>query len=256
MQYDLNLTPNGGQQIDAVGHFIKYKIGIGPIRVKTNTGAQVDLMPGQGIRASKPFGSITVTDRSGNSNMGILIAGDYEFQDDSIAGAVSIIDGGKSSTLAGNCFIGTVQSGTTSYYGFVSLGNPDGSGKNLVLESVTYSAEVAGPVYMSLGNSRGAFATVINDSTYSGNYINSQRTTNKANTKNSGVQGNVALLRGMYMTTNLFLSPFFRARALVGTPFTMKLAEPIIIQPGNELCIFTNTSNEVGATIEWREDGI
>jgi hypothetical protein len=130
MQYDFTLNANGGGQVEATGEYVKYKSGLGAIRVKFSTGGYVDLTPGQGIRVQKRFNSINITDRSGNANQGVLVVGDVEFQDDTIVGVVSIVDGAKNSTLSKNCFLGNTACGALAgNYSMVNLINPVGNTK-------------------------------------------------------------------------------------------------------------------------------
>ncbi|MCL6484930.1 MAG: hypothetical protein I4O49_12305, partial [Janthinobacterium lividum] len=103
MQYDFNLSPGGAQNLDVKGRFFKYRSGTGAIRVRASKGGYVDLLPGQGVRGFD-FESLTVADRSGANNVGVLIVGDFDFQDDRIAGTVDVVDGGRTRTLAGIAF--------------------------------------------------------------------------------------------------------------------------------------------------------
>lgn len=91
MQYDLNLAANGSQRLEVNGQFFKYTSGAGKIRVTTNKGAVIDLVQGQGVWGES-FSALTVQDRSGSANPGVLLAGSYDFRDDNvnIGGAVQI----------------------------------------------------------------------------------------------------------------------------------------------------------------------
>jgi hypothetical protein len=84
MQYDLNLNANGSQRLEVAGRFFKYTNGAGKIRVTTNKGAVIDLTVGQGVWGEE-FQSLTVLDRSGATNNGVLLAGSYDFRDDTVA---------------------------------------------------------------------------------------------------------------------------------------------------------------------------
>jgi hypothetical protein len=89
MQYDLNLAPGAAQRIEASGRFFKYVSGQGKIRVTTSSGGQIDLMPGQGVWGVD-FNGLSVQDRTGTGNVGVLVAGAFEFRDDTVNGAVSV----------------------------------------------------------------------------------------------------------------------------------------------------------------------
>jgi hypothetical protein len=91
MQYDLNLLPNGSQRLEVSGRFFKYVSGAGKIRVTTSKGAVIDLIVGQGVWGEE-FSSLVVQDRSGAANVGVLLAGNYDFRDDTVAinGAINV----------------------------------------------------------------------------------------------------------------------------------------------------------------------
>lgn len=110
MQYDFNLPAGGAYQIDVKGRFFKYRSGTGAIRVRASKGGYVDLLPGQGVW-SLDYDSLTVQDRSGAQNVGVIVAGDFDFRDDRITGTVEVIDGGKRRTVAGQAFSGKIFAG-------------------------------------------------------------------------------------------------------------------------------------------------
>jgi hypothetical protein len=83
MQFDINLGANKSQHLDVSGTFLKYKSGTGPIRVRLNGGGYIDLVPGQGVSNVK-FDNVDVQDRSGLTNTGTILAGNYDFRDDNV----------------------------------------------------------------------------------------------------------------------------------------------------------------------------
>lgn len=239
MQYDFSLVAGGGQDMAAVGSYIKYKEGLGPIRVRMSTGGYVDLTPGQGIRMNKPFTGFNITDRSGSVNVGVILAGDYEFQDDSINGAVSIIDGGKQNTLTQRCFMGTCESGGVSaQYNYVTLVNDAASGKNVIVESVLFSVTAPQTVYLTLTNAGvGATGSAFNKA------------------------GNLAPVASAKMgpgsTANLLLigDIMMKFALAANTPYSFKFAEPVIIVPNRSLSIVAGSGGAViNGGFEFRED--
>jgi hypothetical protein len=91
MQYDLNMVPNGSQRVEVSGRFFKYTSGAGKIRVTTNKGAVIDLTVGQGVWGEE-YSSLVVQDRSGAGIVGTILAGNYDFRDDTVAlsGSVNV----------------------------------------------------------------------------------------------------------------------------------------------------------------------
>ncbi|MYM67290.1 hypothetical protein GTP45_10655 [Pseudoduganella sp. FT55W] len=242
MQYDFSLNANGGQNIDATGAYVKYKSGLGAIRVKFSTGGYVDLTPGQGIRLKKQeFNSLNLTDKSGNANQGVLVIGDVEFQDDTIVGVVSIVDGGKNNTLSQSCFLGNTTTGTVaSNYNLACLINDSSSGKNVIVESVSIALNSAAAVsFHRVGISPAA--------------------NNHAQNKYAKIAGEVASKAFIEsnITTDLnALNVAVRREYIAGNqPRDFKPAEPLIIPPGMALVIANNTL-AAGMSVNWefRED--
>lgn len=239
MQYDFTLVPFGGQDVSAIGQYIKYKSGLGAIRVRMSQGGFVDLTPGQGIRLPKEFTAFNITDRSGNANAGVILAGDYEFQDDSINGAVSIIDGGKQSTLARNCFMGACESGVVAAaYNYVTLVNDAASGKNVVVESVLISTTTASTVYLTLTNS--GVGAAVNAFNKAGNLAPVALAKMGA-----GSTGNIALIGDVMMNLDI----------AGRSPYVVKFAEPVIIVPGRSLSVVSGgNGTQIKGCFEFRED--
>lgn len=140
-------------QIEVKGRFFKYRSGIGAIRVRASGGGYVDLLPGQGVR-NVAFDSLTVQDRSGLQNVGVIVAGDFDFQDDRISGTVDVVDGGRARTIGGVAFMGYANAGSAAgQYSTSQLWNPPGSGVRLVVEQVSISSNGVGDsVVISGGN--------------------------------------------------------------------------------------------------------
>lgn len=140
MQHDFTLAANGTQTIDVAGRFFKYKSGTGKIRVRATKGGYIDLEPGQGVE-NEEFTSLTISDRTGLPNSGVILAGNFNFRDETISGTVNVVDNGKSRVLAGICYIsGPGVGAVVSQYGYVQLWNPVGSVKNLIVEQIFVSS--------------------------------------------------------------------------------------------------------------------
>jgi hypothetical protein len=143
MQYDFSLAGSASVVRDVKGKFFKYKSGAGLIRVGLSTGQYVDLLPGQGIWGVD-FTWLTITDKSGVANAGVVLAGEFDFHDDRIAGDVSIIDNSKSKVLSGVEFIRyrSTPAGAGTY-SIVQLFNPTGSGKNIAIRQMQICSDTA-----------------------------------------------------------------------------------------------------------------
>lgn len=141
--YDFTLTSGGMQSLPVVGDFFKVISATGSINVIADTGASLDLMPGQGLREFS-FNTLTIADKSGAANTGTILVGFSGMIDDRITGEVSIIDGGRALTLANAAFMKSSQvTGVAGNYSGAQLWNPVGSGVEVELFIVRVSSGTA-----------------------------------------------------------------------------------------------------------------
>lgn len=145
MQFDFNIPPNQSTHLAVAGIFFKYKSGTGTLRVRLDGGGYIDLLPGQGISNVK-FNSIDLQDRTGLQNAGVVLAGMYDFRDDTISGTVTVRDSSADLVLANKAFVGQ---GTVGQSGANLLGlmlyNPAGSGKIVKVRAFRYTAPAGVP---------------------------------------------------------------------------------------------------------------
>ncbi len=235
MQYDFNLQPNESTTLAIAGRFFKYKSGTGLIRIRATGGGYVDLLPGQGVW-NVDFSELTVTDRSGLANAGVLVAGAFDFRDDRIAGSVEVIDGGKNRTAAGGAFT-THLSGAANpgFFSGCQLWNPPGSGKNIIVEQIL-------PVIQSPYG----LQVVITNAIISGG------TAGVTGNKKSG--GGLPVGVGYYTST---AAAALVSNAIFGLTLPIKMSEPFIITPGYGLVFGAPVANAyAGADIEFFEESL
>lgn len=140
MQYDFTLAAGQAQILDVTGTYFTYKGGLGAIRVTPSSGEPIDLLPGQGMSGVN-FTRLTIKDLSGASNLGVLLAGSGQWRDERITGAVEVIDGGRTRTLAGQTFDASgYQGSVAAQFAAVELWNPVGSGKRQVVKRINSSS--------------------------------------------------------------------------------------------------------------------
>lgn len=240
MQYDFQLQAGGGQSIEATGIFIKYKSGLGAIRVTTSNGDYIDLTVGQGIRVSKQFSRIVVNDKSGSINTGVLVVGDVDFHDDSIVGTVQVVDGGKNNTLKGNCFLGAMNPtiATAGHYGFAYLTNPSNSGKTIIFEALSVWTSVGEQWSLHMVPTGNTPTTAYGTN----KLVNGPQSTGILWTfEESSLAGPGTILR--------------KEQLSAGVSRDFKPTEPIILLPGNTIGIGFGTVVGGGwVNLEWRED--
>jgi hypothetical protein len=215
MQYDFTLLAGESKQNEVKGKFIKYKSGLGMIRVRMSKGGYVDLLPGQGVN-NVDYENFIITDKSGAANTGVVLAGNYDFRDDRITGTVDVVDGGKTRTLANIAFQGTTAGNSAAgEYPHAQLWNPPASTKRLIVKQVFMSSTQAQQV-----------ALVFYNVALAGFSANSQ-------SKLANAAASITETRSMSSPTLLgigagFVAPYLAASGNMVVTFT----EPIIVLPG------------------------
>lgn len=240
MQHDFNLPANGSQQIDVTGRFFKYKSGSGLIRLRASRGGYIDLLPGQGVE-NEAFTSLTVQDRTGAPNKGVLLAGDFDFRDERISGSVEVIDGGYARTLAGKAFMGVASHGADpALVTGVQLSNPAGSGRNLIVKRYSMSTAAGGGVHVRINQQ---ILTQVNDT---------------GSAKNPLIADSLAQLRVDKLAG---VASYFNGKKVDQYSLTVNgsafcvLQEPIMIPPGWTLTFHALAANiDMTAAVEWYEE--
>ncbi len=245
MNFPLNLAVNGTASLSQVGNYVYYSTGSAggadqSLKVKTDAGDEYILKPGQGFRLDgRNFNTLLFSNNANAATIvGTVLIADGGFFDNRVAGSVEVIDGGKARTLGGGAFMGGVQGGSTAgQYTHVQIWNPAGSGKNVIVESVTYSSGGNGGIYMrtnaaALGSLLGNGPAKLANGALSAAELRYQTLAAFAG------GGNMLVL-------NLAAGQF--------STFTFK--EPVVLKPGNGfLVIQTIGGNDVNAAFEWYEE--
>jgi hypothetical protein len=238
MQYDFTLLAGEAKQYEVKGRFIKYKSGLGMIRVRMSKGGYVDLLPGQGVN-HVDYENFIITDKSGAGNTGVVLAGDYAFQDDRITGTVDVVDGGKSRTLANTAFQGTTAGlSNAGEYPHAQLWNPVSSTKRLIVKQVFMSSTVQQQVALVFHNAALTSLTAT------------------AQSKLANAASSVAETRSQSSATLLgigagFVAPYLAASGNMVVTFT----EPIILLPGWGLVLRGGVvASQINAAFEFIEE--
>lgn len=242
MQFDFNLEANGSQSIDVAGKFFKYKSGTGVIRVRMTSGGYVDLMPGQGVW-NVEFSSITVQDKTGAANTGIVLAGWFDFRDDRITGTVDVVDGGRTRTLAGQAFMSwaNLGAGAAGLNSVHQLWNPAGSGKNIVIEQIQISSPAGGFAGVAFWNLPITNLVAANGGS--------------GTSKKNGIGTSVGQRRTEHTGVVPYAPNLFSTALAAGVNFDRKFNEPVLLTPGMGLCIFHgSTATEIAVGYEWFEE--
>ena len=243
MQYDFNLAANAAIAMQLSGKFFKYKSGTGPIRVKATKGGYIDLLPGQGVY-DIDFNDLSILDISGAQNKGVILAGYDDFRDDRIAGAVEVIDGERTRTMAGSMFGGAPYCGAVAgQYSNLQLWNPAGSGKNLIVTAMDCGTTASG------GGINVLLATVMLANAFA---------LAPANKKIGGMVSVATLRNENKAAAESFLYGSLRNESTVaGVPFVWNIKGAILVVPGSGLNVYCPTVNFTStANFEWFEEAI
>lgn len=153
-----------------------------------------------------------------------------------VTGIVSVVDGGKTATLAEQAFLGSVgNNGLAANYAFAQLFNPVGSGYRAVVSALRVRVVAAGLVSFGIENTRRPtlVANGVNKLSGAPASLSELRTeTTVANTLSS--------METLYVAANSFI------------PYVFK--EPIVLLPGYGLSVHGALGNDVVASYEWTEE--
>lgn len=236
MQYDFSLAGGATQVMNIRGRFFKYKAGAGPIRVRASAGGYVDLLPGQGVW-NVDYDSLTVQDKSGAANTGVLLAGDFDFHDDRITGTVDVVDGGRTRTFNNTAFcLGTGTNGAAGQYPYVSLWNPAGSGKNVIVEAIIASSGGAGGWSLSGINT---------------DFVTGSQPGRSKKPGGAASSGYVKITSD----PGILGIPYFTLDLAAATPFVYLPKEPFLLTPGNGIAAHgTVLAGNFNCAFEWFEE--
>ena len=151
--YDVTLTAStsSAQLIPAMGGYVKVKSApAGAVKIRLDSGESFLVEEGQGLLL--PDG-VTFRDVTGTNGVAIaqtvlLFIGDSRFEDTRITGVVSVIDGGRSRSLAGQSWLAYASKlSAAAQVPVIQLLNPTANRRG-VAKSILVSLSAAGVVSM------------------------------------------------------------------------------------------------------------
>jgi hypothetical protein len=156
----------------------------------------------------------------------------------SISGVVDVVDGGRTRTLLNQAFIASYSIGVSpaGQYNHHQLWNPNGSGKNVFVESVfMLSSQVNG---ITIGYTQAALATLVKT----------------GNSKKIGGAASQIELRS-FIGAALNPSPLIDFGLDAGVGLTYNLKEPIFVPPGYGLMLGEGQpATDLRTGFEWFEE--
>lgn len=252
-QYTFTIPAGGAFPQQCMGRYFRIQAASGTLKVVgDNFGNMGLLAPGQGLRMrekDQPFQRLTFIDTSGAANNVTVIVADSDFIDNTLLGTVSVVDGVKALVLANTVFMFTVLvSAVAAQVPVIMLLNPAGSGKRLILKSVSYSCDTAGAVIRAgQYNSAAAWPAKL------GNGFS------KLIPAGAGVpQAAVGEIYGTNFAPGGGMARNYESvMGAVNTTMVRTYEQPVVLQPGAGWVIDTNTANSglLGA-LQWQEEAI
>lgn len=243
--YDITIPTNATRQLSCQGKYFRYYSGQAggadaTITIRSGTGGVLCVLkPGQSIKLLESVVDWYLGNYANAATItGFVVVGDGEITDTNIAGSVSVIDGGLARTQVNMAFLGSMLvSAVAAKYSHAQLFNPAASGKNVVVEALSFSSAAAGYFFIAGDNAQRATA--------GWDVFNKQI---------GGVVG-VAVLREETNGVMQFVGPgALQYSVAAGIPQTINFREPVLLVPGKGLnVIFELVNVTITANYEYYE---
>jgi hypothetical protein len=146
--YQFTIPANGMYPLPVNGTMFKVLSSTSTLSVAGDSfGTLGAVLSGQGLRDA-PFQLLQFTDTSGGANLVRVLVADSGFIDDRVSGEVSVIDGGKARTLAGQVCIATGNiSLVAAKNSALGIWLPAGQTRRLIVKRAYVSSPTAQTIY-------------------------------------------------------------------------------------------------------------
>lgn len=248
-QFDITVPSQGAFPVHAAGRYIKYVAGNnggGDTSLVVTPGAaggsRITLQVGQAYRIAdnKPTPDSWVLQNAtgGAPILGKVVIGDGRIDDNSIAGTVQVVDGGKARTLGNTAYgAGGANAPAAGQYGRVQLWNPATNPNRLVVEAVTLFSSATANVGILTSNAKLGVAGSLGQP----KRLDGVQSVAGIATDSTAAPGNAAQIASYGIVANSMQ--------------TLKLNEPVVVPPGYGLMLLANVANsQVQANFEWYEE--
>jgi hypothetical protein len=252
-KFDFTAPATGAPQVVNVpGRYIKYVTGNAGgndagliVTPGGKPGSRILLYPGQAVTLPNDGtagpNAWTLANAVGAATIGgTVVIGNGRIDDNTMSGNVSVVDGGKSRTLAGQAFmIGGFSAPVASQYSRNQMWNPATNPNRVILESISIFATTPGFTAAAVMQNAAIGAT-----------------TNVGGSKLSGAANSVAGLRADSTASSVSGLQMMQLSVQASAEIEIVLKEPIVLLPGWGITFWNTTSQNdgVGAVYEWYEE--
>lgn len=234
--YDFTLPANGSFQLNVEGEYVRIMSSTGTVEIVTETYRIGPIAAGQG-QANTSFKRLTINDKSGVANKGVILIASADFIDQRISGEVFVIDGAKIRSLAGGALTAHMYiSASPGFFSMAQLWNPAGSGKNIIISQM-------------IGSISGGYGLQIKGT----NTILPVPTIQSIGSKNIGGPVGVGVAQVQSVAATL-VNP---ATFAISNGIVVRLTEPFVLTPGSGLNFGSPVlNNDAGVELEFFEEAI
>lgn len=235
--YDFTLGAGGMLRLPVVGDFFKVISATGQINVNADTGATLDLMPGQGLREFN-FNTLTITDNSGAANAGKILVGFSQMIDDRVTGEVSVVDGAAARVFSGRSFSSyCARSAGAGNMPMIQLFNPAASGVDLVVSGVALSIAAGADGWVQLRESVQNFGAAAG----------------RVASKKLGGAASVASLTAQEAPSVVASTELFEIYMGLMRGEYVRMNEPFVLEPGRGIVAVSTVANTLCAAFDFYE---
>lgn len=235
------LAANDQWKLGIGGDFVRLAQCDWPVTVRLykgnrEIGAMANMLAGDYVR-DVDFDAVRVDNGASGQTVTVQIAGGG-VGSDRVLGEVSVIDGGKSRTLAGLSFLANgYVAASVGNYSHVQLWNPTAT-KNLVVKQLFFSEPANGIFNIKAHNA--ALLTLFNNPL----------------PKKMGAAVSSAEVRTQAAAAAIGVAAMMSGNILASATLKIEFQEPLIIPPGWGLVFHGNVNEQVNVAIDFYEDPV
>lgn len=238
--YAFSLAANASQTILAEGSFYRIQSSTSTVEVTRNTGSSLDLLAGQGEKDAE-FNRLTIRDRSGAANTGLILIADNNFVDDRVIGVSDAAEINRGKSIGGSAFVATTKcAAVAAQYSRTQLNTQSSLKKSAIVSMIRIQCPTATTI--QIGRESPAFGT------------------NPATCFNKNLASAITATTGVYNqanTTSFIAAVLYELQIEANKPYIFEPSSPFVLVPSciHPLTVFNTTLNmDLMVTYEWTEE--